>query len=305
MNQLKITGGYTLLSIASLIIMVGSLVAPGLIRISDALGVADNAILLITLPALGAVVFAPLSGKLIDKFGAYYCVAIGLFLYGLIGAGIYWLHGPTFVFANRILLGGVTSAVMAGSTVLISQWYVGKARLNMMAKQGMAIEMGGVLFLFLGVLLAAQHWALPLSLYLIAWVFLIMLFLFVPRKAPTAQKIKTKSEHQVVTTGLSLQSVYTMALFSMSVFFTAFVLLPSAMHLQDYDEQQVGTLLAFISLIAVFSALSMPIVTKLFGEQKVLSLAFIGYGVSYLFFLQTGTPALIIGGYFLWYRIRL
>lgn len=91
--------------------------------------------------------------------------------YGLLGVTVYWLHGPVAVFINRILLGGITSVVMAGCTVLISQWYFGKARLGMIAKQGMAIELGGVIFLFIGGMLATQHWALPLSLYLIAWVF--------------------------------------------------------------------------------------------------------------------------------------
>ncbi len=189
MNQLNSIGSYTLLCIACLTIMVGALVAPGLITISNALGVADNAILLVTLPALGAVIFAPIAGKLIDKYGAYRSLIVGLFLYGALGASVYWLHGPTFVFANRILLGGITAVVMAGSTVLISQWYFGKARLGMIAKQGMAIELGGVLFLFLGGIFAAKHWALPLSLYLIAWVFLAMLFIFVPRTPLQKQKL--------------------------------------------------------------------------------------------------------------------
>lgn len=295
MNKLTATGSYTLLCIASLTIMVGSLVAPGLISMSTALGVADNAILLVTLPALGAVVFAPIAGKLIDKYGAYPLLIIGLFLYGLLGASVYWLNGATFVFINRILLGGITSIVMAGSTVLISQWYFGSARLGMIAKQGMAIEFGGVLFLFLGGLLAAQHWALPLSLYLLAWVFLVMLLLFVPRKHPIEAKTAQLKEDSIVNKGLSLNSVYLMAIISMAVFFTTFVLLPSTMHKQTYNEKEIGFLLALISLIAVISAHFMPKITRLFNEQKVLAIAFLSYGSSYILYLQTGTLTLIIG----------
>lgn len=298
MNKLNTTGGYTLLCIACLTIMVGALVTPGLISISGALGVADNAILLVTLPSLGAVIFAPLAGKLIDKYGAYRSLAIGLFLYGFLGASVYWLHGPALVFANRILLGGVTSVVMAGCTVLISHWYFGKARLSMMAKQGMAIELGGVLFLFFGGLLAVQHWALPLSLYVIAWVFLAMLLFFVPRQYPTEIAADTSDEHGVLHTGLSLKSVYLVAVLSMFSFFTAIVILPSTMHEQNYNEEQVGFLLAFISLAAVVAAHFMPKLCKLFSEQKVLALAFIGYGLSYIFFLQAGTPTLVIAAIF-------
>lgn len=295
MDQLKTTGSYTLLCIACLTIMVGAVVAPVLMSISNALGVADNAILLITLPALGAVIFAPIAGKLIDKYGAYRSLIGGLFLYGLLGASVYWLHGPAFVFANRILLGGVTSTVMAGSTVLISQWYFGNARLSMIAKQGMAIELGGVIFLFLGGLLAAKHWALPLSLYLIAWVFLAMLLLFVPRNPPVEKAIETAGQHTTQIKGLSLKRVYLMAVLSMTSFFTAIVLLPSTMHSQHYSEQQVGLLLAFISLVAVAAAHFMPALTKLFNEQKVLAIAFIAYGSSFICFSQTGITTLVIG----------
>lgn len=298
MRKLNTAGRYTLLCIACLTIMVGALVAPGLISISRALGVADNAILLITLPALGAAMFAPIAGKLIDKYGAYTSLVFGLFLYGFLGASVYWLQGPIFVFINRILLGGVTSVVMAGSTILISHWYFAKARLGMLAKQGMAIELGGVLFLFLGGLMAAQYWALPLALYLIAWVFLAMLLYFVPRQHPTEIESDTPDEQAALHKGLSLKSVYTIATFSMVSFFIAIVLLPGNMHVQHYNEQQVGLLLAFISLVAVVAAHFMPKLTKGFGEQKVLALAFIGYAASYIFFLQSGIPTLVIGAIF-------
>ncbi|MBU2870635.1 MFS transporter [Colwellia sp. E2M01] len=298
MNNLKATGRYTLLCIACLIIMVGALVAPGLVTISSALGVADNAILLVTLPAFGAVIFAPIAGKLIDKYGAYKSLLVGLFLYGFLGSSVYWLYGPTLVFANRILLGGVTSIIMASSTLLISQWYFGEDRLKMIAQQGMAIELGGVIFLFFGGFFAVQHWALPLSLYLIAWLFLLMLLLFVPRNSPIKQQESISNETNGVDNGFTLKSVYMIAVLSMTAFFSTFVLLPTTMHKQAYSEDNIGLLLAFISLIAVVAANFMPKVIKLFGEQKVLAIAFTSYAISSVFFLQAGTSFLVIGAIF-------
>jgi hypothetical protein len=52
---------------------------------------------------------------------------------------------------------------MTSSTVLISIWYHGEERLNMMAKQCMAIELGGVTFLFVAGLLASLCCGLPLT----------------------------------------------------------------------------------------------------------------------------------------------
>lgn len=297
MNSLKTAGSFTLLCIASLTIMVGTLLAPGLVSISSGLGITDNSVLLITLPSLGAVVFAPLAGKLIDKYGAYKLLVGGLFLYGLIGASAYLLHGPVQVFSNRFILGGITAVVMAGCTVLISSWYQGEARLKMIAKQGMAIELGGVIFLFLGGLLAAQFWALPLSIYLIAWVFLAMLLLFVPRHhvATEGNEHIAHDDSKTIISGITLKQVYLISTLAMTIFFTSTVLLPITMHELDYNESQIGQLLAFISLVAVVTAGFMPKIIKRLNEPKVLSLAFLAFALSYICFTQASTLILVLG----------
>ena len=297
MNSLKTAGSFTLLCIASLTIMVGTLLAPGLVSISSGLGITDNSVLLITLPSLGAVVFAPLAGKLIDKYGAYKLLVGGLFLYGLIGASAYFLHGPVQVFSNRFILGGITAVVMAGCTVLISSWYQGEARLKMIAKQGMAIELGGVIFLFLGGLLAAQFWALPLSIYLIAWVFLAMLLLFVPRHhvATKGNEHIAHDDSKTIISGVTLKQVYLISTLAMTIFFTSTVLLPITMHELDYNESQIGQLLAFISLVAVVTAGFMPKIIKRLNEPKVLALAFLAFALSYICFTQASTLILVLG----------
>jgi len=280
--------------------MVGTLLAPGLVSISDGLGIVENSVFLITLPSLGAVVFAPFAGKLIDKYGAYKLLIIGLLLYGLFGACLYFINGATLIFINRFLLGGITAIVMASCTVLISIWYSGEARLNMIAKQGMAVELGGVIFLFLGGLLASIFWGLPLILYTIAWLFLAMLLLFVPFKHPadvsTEQSVETFPNS---AKKMSLKHVYLVATLAMTIFFISTVSLPITMKTQQFNEAQIGQLLAFISLIAVATAGFMPKVTKLMSEQKILSLAFIAYGLSYLCFLQASTVFLIFGAVFI------
>ena len=276
--------------------MVGTLLAPGLVSISSGLGVVDHTVLLITLPSLGAVVFAPLAGKLIDKYGVYKLLIIGLFLYGLLGTSLYFLNGSTPVFINRFLLGGITAIVMASSTVLISMWYQGEARLTMIAKQGMAVELGGVIFLFLGGLLASLYWGLPLALYLIAWLFLAMLLLFVPSKHPVEVNVdQVAQSHLNAHSKMSLKSVYITATLAMTIFFISTVSLPLTMNAQKFDEAQIGRLLAFISLVAVATAGLMPKVTKLLTEQKALALAFVAYGASYLCFLQASTTLLVFG----------
>ena len=280
MTRLSKLGSFSLLCIASLTIMVGALVAPGLLSISNALGINEYAVWLVTFPALGAVLFAPIAGKSIDKFGAYRALIVGLILYGALGFAVYWLNGPWFVLSNRILLGGITAVVMASSTVLISQWYTGNERLSMIAKQGMAIELGGVLFLFLGGTLASINWAYPLSLYLIAWLFLLMLLLFVPRKHPSLT-VEAECDNNQTQQGLSLHQVYLFATMA------------------GYNEAQVGNLLAFISLVAVVAAYFMPKVAKHMSATYLLAVAFVAYALAHVGFANAnGMPILLIGAVF-------
>ncbi|MFI8621617.1 MFS transporter [Marinomonas sp. NPDC078689] len=296
MNTLSFFGRLTLLCIASLTIMVGAVVAPGLSGISEALGVADNASLLITLPALGAVIFAPFSGRLIDRFGAYSCTLVALLLYGILGTSGQWFFGPTEVFINRMLLGGTATLLMAGGTTLISQFYSGHERLKMIAKQGMAIEIGGVLVLFAGGQLTVMGWNLPFYVYLIAIAFLIMLVLSVPNmKAAHSAPSTNQAQEQV--TSEPLLFVYLSACVAMTLFFTAIVVLPLSMQDAGYNADKIGLFLAFISLIAVVTAHFLPRVHLRWKNQGTLGLAFAFYCLSHAAFYHADTlPMLLLGG---------
>lgn len=177
-------GSLTLLMVASLTIMVGCVIVPGLPSIAPALGVGNAVGWLVTLPSLGAVLFAPLAGRMIDRMGARAALCIGLGAYGLIGLATVMLYGPVAVFTARMALGGATALVMAGGTGLIAQFHTGAARMTMIARQGMAIELGGVIFLFAGGLLATLHWAAPFALYALAFIFLPLVLAFIPPHEP-------------------------------------------------------------------------------------------------------------------------
>lgn len=69
--------------------------------------------LLITLPALGAILFAPIFGKAIDRFSPRPVFLVSLWGYFIFGAGGALIHGPVLVGIDRILLGGFAAGVMA------------------------------------------------------------------------------------------------------------------------------------------------------------------------------------------------
>lgn len=205
--------------------MVGCVIVPGLHGIASNLGVENAASWLVTVPSLGVVLFGPLAAKLIEKLGLYRALCVGLFAYGLLGCVGFMWHGPVAVFADRLMLGGATAMIMAGGTGLISEFYEGDARLQMIAKQGMAIELGGVIFLFLAGLLATAGWQWPFSLYLTAWVLLAMVLLFIPR--PDIKHDSPSTDTPATGIKLTLRIVFGTALVAMVVFFTGIIMLPT------------------------------------------------------------------------------
>ncbi|WP_204355870.1 MFS transporter [Marinobacter bohaiensis] len=286
-------GGLTLLFVACLTIMVGCVILPGLPAIARQLGVEDAASWLVTTPSLGVVLFGVFAGQLIQKVGLYRALCGGLFAYGLLGAAGGLLTGPVAIFTDRLLLGGATAVVMASGTGLISAFYSGRKRLNMIARQGMSIELGGVIFLSLGGVLAGLAWFWPFALYLIAWLMLGMVWLFVPQPPEHADEGNSPN----APLDGAIKRVFFAAAGSMIAFFIGVIVLPYRLHDLGLNESQTGYFLSFVSLVAVGAAGAMPKVVRRVGEYNTLLTAFISYGLAHLLFSQTGSvPVMIVGG---------
>jgi MFS family permease len=294
-------GEYSLLVSAMLTIMVGAAIAPGLTTISTQLGVQEYAPLLITTPALGAILFAPLFGRLIDKIGARRTLLISLWGYFIFGCAGAFLHGPLALGVDRILLGGFTAGQMAAGTAVISQWFHGPKRLSMIAKQGMAIELGGVIFLFFGGLLTELHWQAPFLIYALALVCALFVSACVPKAEPlsTPQASVTKPQRlpsQAVPHSPSVVPIMAFTVMAMSLFFSMFIMLPEHLAGLGFGEAETGYLLSFISFIAVLSAMLMPKIVARVGNKMTLVIAFVAYGLAHGLFASTNVLVLIIAG---------
>lgn len=281
-NRLSAAGAFTLLAIASLTIMVGCVIVPGLPSVAMHLGVQGAAGWLITLPSLGVVIFGPIVAKAIARRGLYRALLLGLFTYGALGVAGAFLTHPALLFADRFLLGGATAMVMSAGTGLLSGFYEGEQRLKMIARQGMSIELGGVIFLFFGGLLATVGWRWPFSLYLFAWLFMLMQLMFVPRPAratPVTEVAQTETKDPSLSL---LKPVFAAAVFSMICFFTAVIMLPLQLKGLGYSEAETGYFLSFISLMAVIAAWLMPRFVIWRGDYGTLYLAFAAYAAAHL-----------------------
>ena len=293
-NQLSPLGGFSLLTVAALTIMVGCVIVPGLPNVAAQLQITVSSGWLVTLPSLGVILFSPLAARLMDKVGLRSALMLGLFLYGLFGVIGVFLSGNLLVFIDRILLGGATAIIMAAGTGLISEFYQGEARMSMLAKQGMSIELGGVIFLFIGGLLASMNWSYPFALYLMAWVLLLFVKISIPN---TKSKIIHESritDYKKLPAGVVI--AYIAATISMILFFTGIIVLPGKLSGLSFNEAETGYYLSFISLIAVIGAAALPMIARKLSEHIVLGLSMFSYAVAHFCFSFAASTTLIVFG---------
>ncbi|NOR55102.1 MAG: MFS transporter [Sulfurovum sp.] len=140
--------------------------------------------LMLTIPSIMIAIFAPFAGHLVDKWGRLKPLYIGIVLFVIGGSSGFYLENFYAILVGRAVLGLAVALTMTSTTALIGDYFEGEARHKFMAKQGLAVAIGGILFINAGGLLAQIHWSYPFAIYIIPLLFLpfMMSNLFEPQK---------------------------------------------------------------------------------------------------------------------------
>lgn len=275
--------------------MVGTVIAPSLSGIAAQKNLGFSPSWLITLPSLGVVIFAPIIGRLLNKVGTLKLLSYGLIPYAVLGLIGAFISNDYILILDRILLGAATVAIQVSVTAYIAEFFTGDARMKMIAWQGMAIELGGVVFLAIGGILGEMNWQYPFYIYLIA---LLCLF-FVAKTLPKpAQKMENKSDSSTPENKNKSQVklIFVASLLAMMLFFIGFVTLPLYLpQIFGFSESEIGYFMAFISLIAIITASQMPKVVKALSAGKTVSLGFLFFMLGYIILATASSlPFLIL-----------
>jgi MFS family permease len=300
MNKINTLGIAVILFTSSLTIMVGTAIAPSLTEISKNLNFSFSPGWLITLPSLGVVLFSSIVGKLINKIGTFKLLCLGLIPYAIFGFLGGYITNSYVLIADRILLGPAAVAIQVALTTYIADYFKGKERMKLIAWQGMAIELGGVVFLSIGGVLGDLNWRYPFLIYLIAFVCFMLVVLFLPKK----EVVKVKENDLINEDAAALKKqktevklIFWGSLAAMVLFFVSFVRLPQ--FLPDsfgYSDSYVGYFMASISLIAVVSASQMPKVVGKLTSYKTVVFGFIFFMLGYICFAFAASIILLALG---------
>ncbi len=176
---------------AMLTIMSNATITPALIGLQQVFADHPHAHrlipLLVTAPSLVVAIVAPFAGLVIDRIGRRPPLLAGLVIYAVAGTAGLYLHSLEAILASRLVLGLGVAAIMTAQATLLGDYFAGPARGRLMGYQIAATNIGGMVFVTLAGLLAAQNARLPFAIYGLALLMLPLLSRLLPEppRGPT------------------------------------------------------------------------------------------------------------------------
>ena len=172
----------TLLIAASLTVMSGATIAPGLPGMRAHFEGVPNAELLtrlvLTVPALFIALGAPVAGLVIERVGRLRMLTAGAALYAASGMSGLVLETLPALLVGRALLGLSVAAIMTTVTTLAGDYFEGAERGRFLGMQAAFMGLGGLVFVTGGGFAADLYWRAPFAIYAFALVVPVLAALF-------------------------------------------------------------------------------------------------------------------------------
>ncbi|WP_373032182.1 MFS transporter [Sulfurovum sp.] len=242
--------------------------------------------LMLTIPSIIIALFAPIAGIIVDKFGRLKPLYTGIILFVLGGSSGFYLHDFYAILAGRAVLGIAVALLMTSSTALIGDYFNEKGRHKFMSTQGMAVALGGIVFITAGGFLAQLHWSYPFAIYILPLLFLPLLAssLYEPKK-----HIHLENELEIEA---KLWPVYMTAYFAMVLFYMLPTQLPYL--IIDTLHGEPSTIGFVIATAMVFNAITSRQYAKLKGRFtyiEIYMITFIFFGIGLFIISQASSIA--------------
>ncbi|KKJ77227.1 MFS transporter [Kiloniella litopenaei] len=184
-----------LMMAATLMVMANATISPALAGLECAFMGQPNAELLIRLlvpaPSLTVVIFAPLAGYFVDRYGRRAMLLSGVVLFIITGSAGFYLPGLEMIFTSRLALGVAVAMIMTSQTALIGDYFTGEKRSALTGLQISARNFGGFVFLTLAGWLAVNSPRLPFAIYGLAVLYLPFMWLVIKETSAAPSKNKT------------------------------------------------------------------------------------------------------------------
>ena len=239
---------------------------------------------LLTVPAMAAAVFAPVSGFLADVFGRRPVLLVAMAVYVVVGVAPFFLTNFLPIAASRIAVGLTEGVVLTVTTALLGDYFKGRARDRLMGFQAAIATISASLLIPLsGYLGASIGWNGPFLIYGLAllWFLGILLLTWEPAPDLAAGERKGRASWQGFPAARMLE-ICAVTVVGGYFFYTAQFEVPNVLpQFGVTDPARIGALMGFVSWGMVTGSLGYqfvvgrPLWVLLVAELGIIALSFL------------------------------
>lgn len=288
----------TLLLSSMLTMMAGAIVAPSLPQIQQVFKDTENvellARLILSVPALFTLLFAPIFGVLADKLGRKRLLLISLLLYSIGGGSGFFLNNIYLILIGRSLLGIAVAGIMTISSTLIGDYFSGAARNKFIGLQGAFMGFGGVIFVSIAGLLADIKWNYPFLIYFLSIVALVIGYISLHEPKKEIQSVKDVSSKS--SFNLEAIKVYLFVFIGIVFFYIMPVQLPFLLdNIENMTTSKIGLAISLMQLTSAIVALNYKTIKTHFSFNTIYILTLLFMGLGYIVIAYSGQYLIIVG----------
>lgn len=247
--------------------------------------------LILTMPALMIAVTSSFAGMILDRLGRKKVLISAMFLYALLGTAPLWLDNLQAILVSRAGLGICEAFILTGCLTLTGEYFQGAEREKFIGYQAGISTLAATVFLLVGGLMGQFGWRMPFWLYGISLVIgAAMLFLiWEPER-------RAESVHKVSTPWRLILVPCLVTLFGGLVFFTVVVHMPFVLTgLGMVDPAAIGVASAVTAFAGAIASFGFRVVAR-FTVTRLLTTAFGVAGIGFIIVWIASTPTLAVIG---------
>ncbi|NIB38994.1 MFS transporter [Pseudomaricurvus alkylphenolicus] len=252
--------------------------------------------LVMTVPAIALMLFSPVSGLFIEKYGVRRVLLASLLTYAISGFAVFFTEEHVHIIALRLLLGVAGGGVLTACLTLIGDQFKGGSRERLLGyATALASIFAALAMVFGGVLVDLWGWKAPFSLYLMG------LPVFVAAWRCAGENGGRLSDNGVAEPAvddpnhshlplLSLWPYYLMLLLLTVGMFSPSIQGPFALESRGLSSaSDRGMILGLTSVMAFFSASAYGRLRDRLSAESILVIDFLCMGIGFLTFSQSTT----------------
>jgi len=271
----------TLLLVSTLTVMAAATVAASLppmtIAFKDVPNIELLAKLVLTLPSLFIAILAPIVGININRFGRKRLLVIGMILYGVGGTSGFFLDTIYMILLSRTVLGVSVAIILSVVSTLVGDYFEAQERHSYTGLQVAFMNIGGIVFIVLGGILAEHSWRDPFLIYLTPFFMLPLVLKYI---------YEPQVHQEISDMRFSLKKIYPILLYNfigISVFYMIPTQIPFLLYYNFGIEGTItGLAVATSMLFSTIISMQYKHIKKKISYHKIYSIPALGLGIGFL-----------------------